>query len=78
MIDALRYWDKLCIPSSPTMWLTPPLGVFKLNFNGASHGNPGLTSFGGLCRDHDGWIKKVFMGAIGEDTNNSTELEGLI
>ena len=41
MIDALRYRDKLCIPSSPAMWSTPPLGVFKLNFDGASRGNPG-------------------------------------
>ena len=57
---------------------SPPPGVFKLNFNGASRGNPGQVGFGGLCRDHEGRVKKVFMGDIGKDTNNSAELEGLI
>ena len=52
--------------------------VFKLNFDGASRGNPGLAGFGGLCRDHDGRIMMVFLGSIGQDTNKSAELEGLI
>ena len=52
--------------------------VFKLNFDGASRGNPGPTGFGGLCRDSLGRINFVFLGAIGHDSNNSAELEGMI
>ena len=33
--------------------------------------------FGGLCRDQEGRIRMVFMGAIGQDTNNLAKLEGL-
>ena len=58
--------------------MAPPPRVFKLNFDGASRGNPGPAGFGGLCRDHEGKIRMVFMGAIGQDTNNSAKLEGLI
>ena len=55
-----------------------PPRVFKLNFDGASRGNPGQARFGGLVRDHEGRIRIVFMGSIGEDTNNSAKLEGLL
>ena len=65
LIVALHYQDKLCIPSSPTIWSVPPLGVFKLNLDGVSRGNPGPAGFGGLCHDQEGRIKMVFMGAIG-------------
>ena len=52
--------------------------MFKLNFDGASRGNPGPVGFGGVCRDHNGRITTIYMGAIGKDTNNSPELEGMI
>ena len=78
MLVALRYRDKLCLPSSPSIWSVPPPGVFKLNFDGASRGNPGPAGFGGLCHDHKGRIRMLFMGATGQDTNNSVKLEGLI
>ena len=36
------YWrDRIIKPSSPNFWLAPPPQVFKLNFDGASMGNPG-------------------------------------
>ena len=70
--------DKRCPPSSPSSWAAPPPGVFKLNFDGTSRGNPGKAGFGGLVRDHEGHVRLVFMGAIGEDTNNSAELDGLL
>ena len=78
MMDGLRQRDKLCQPSSPKFWSTPPHLVFKLNFDGASRGHPGPVGFGGLCHDHAGRIMMVFLGSIGKDTNNSAELEGLI
>ena len=49
-----------------------------LNFDGASRGNLDSADFGGLCHNHDGRITMVFLGSIGMDTNNSTELEGII
>ena len=52
--------------------------VFKLNFDGASKGNCGLTGYTGFCRDSIGRIMNIYYGAIGNDTNNSAELEGLI
>ena len=77
-LAALRYQDKLCLPSSPSIWTVPPPGVFKMNFDGASRGNLGPVGFGCLFHDHKGRIRMVFMGAIGQDTNKSAELEGLI
>lgn len=55
----------------------PPKHTFKLNFDGASKGNPGKAGFGGIFRDHEGSPLLIFFGNIGWDTNNSTELEGL-
>jgi len=40
--------------SSPEKWSHPPLGFFKLNFDGASKGNPGPTGFGLVFRDDQG------------------------
>ena len=52
--------------------------VFKLNFDGASRGNPGAARFGGLCKESEGRVVFVFLGSIGQDTNNSAELEGML
>ena len=41
-------------------------------------GNLGPAGYERLCRDHDGRIMTVFLGAIGVDTNNLVELEGMI
>ncbi|XP_010484806.1 PREDICTED: uncharacterized protein LOC104763089 [Camelina sativa] len=38
-------------------WSPPSVGWVKLNTDGASHGNPGLATAGGVLRDSDGaWI----------------------
>lgn len=58
-------------------WIPPPSGMVKLNFDGASKGNPGLAGYGGVFRNHTGIPILIFMGSIGWDTNNSAELEGL-
>ena len=55
----------------------PPEDYLKLNFDGASKGNPGEAGFGGIFRDHQGRPLLIYYGSIGWDTNNSAELEGL-
>jgi len=77
-LSGLRYRPKVCQPRSPGHWQLPLQNSFKINFDGASRGNPGMAGFGGVCRNDKGEIVKVFFGKLGFDSNNSTELEGLI
>jgi len=58
-------------------WEAPPPNTYKLNFDGASKGNPGPAGFGGIIRNHNGAPLQIFFGNIGWDTNNSAEIEGL-
>jgi len=58
-------------------WTPPPNNSYKLNFDGASKGNPGQAGFGGIIRDSKGKLKQLYYGSLGWDTNNSAELEGL-
>ncbi|PKI42220.1 hypothetical protein CRG98_037400 [Punica granatum] len=46
-------------------WQCPPLGWAKLNIDGASRGNPGLSSAGGIVRDVDGLWLGCYMRNIG-------------
>jgi len=64
--------------SSPDTWAPPRDGFLKLNFDGASKGNPGRAGYGGVFRNSLGQALWAFHGYIGQDTNNSAELEGLI
>lgn len=52
--------------------------MFKLNFDRASKGNPGPTSFRGAIRNSEGKIVGLCWGYIGENTNNVAELKGLL
>lgn len=58
-------------------WIPPSNPSFKLNFDGASKGNPGQAGYGGIIRNHEGTPQILYYGNIGWDTNNSAELEGL-
>jgi len=51
--------------------------VIKLNFDGASKGNPGKVGFRGIFWNHEGQPLLLYFGSIGWDMNNSAELEGL-
>lgn len=59
------------------LWSPPPRHRFKLKFDGASKGNPSKAGFNGIFRDHKGSPLLIYLGNIGWDMNNSTELEGL-
>eukprot|EP00253_Pinus_taeda_P025653 PITA_25653 len=58
-------------------WIPPPPNSFQLNFDGASKGNPGISGYGGVFRDHSRNPLLIDCGTNGWDTNNSVELEGL-
>jgi hypothetical protein len=89
-LPVLRYWkppiSSLMTPPSPTkplpispsLWSPPPCDFLKLNFDGASKGNPGAAGYGVVFRDHLGNIKAIGAGALGHSTNNVAELWGLI
>lgn len=65
------------INSDINIWKPPPYGFLKVNIDGASKGNPGLAGFGGVIRDEQGQIKKIFHGHLGKATNNMAELMAL-
>ena len=54
-------------------WKPPSTGIFKLNTDGASKGNPGKSGAGGLIRNHEGRWVAGFCHNIG--TTNSLEAE---
>jgi ribonuclease HI len=63
---------------SPTTWTTPPAHFIKVNFDGASKGNPGPVGYGTVLRNSDGEILGLEAGFIGDTTNNVGELTGLV
>lgn len=54
-------------------WSPPPNGILKLNFDGASKGNPRPMGFWCILRDHNGSIWKVVCGSL--DICNSIRAE---
>lgn len=58
-------------------WHPPLTGFLKFNIDGASKGNPGTTSFGGVLRDEEGNIFFIFHFHLGRATNNMAELMAL-
>eukprot|EP00253_Pinus_taeda_P019464 PITA_19464 len=58
-------------------WQHPPEGGLKLNFDGASRGNPGIAGIGGAIRNQDGDIIHIYCRALGECTNNEAEFVAL-
>ena len=62
---------------NPICWNKPNLGWFKLNYDGASQGNPGRAGGGGLIRNHDGKWVKGFMRNIGQATSVAAEFWAL-
>ena len=75
----LRNWGIQSIPmfvsaiaeqtggsKSPKSWEPPPPNMFKLNFDGASKGNPGTAGFEGAVRNSKGSMVGMYWGYIGE------------
>jgi ribonuclease HI len=68
---------KIRTPSSTT-WTPPPNGFIKINFDGASKGNPGPAGYGAVIRNSTGEILTLTAGYLGETTNNVAEITGLL
>jgi ribonuclease HI len=65
-------------PDSPSSWSPPPAHFIKVNFDGASKGNPGPAGYGAVLRNADGAIIGLEAGFLGETSNNVAELTGLL
>jgi len=52
--------------------------MHTLYFDGASRGNPGLASFGGVIYDEDGHEEINYKKKLGRETNNYAEYSGLL
>eukprot|EP00253_Pinus_taeda_P014528 PITA_14528 len=63
--------------SAATKWNCLSEGSLKLNFDGASRGNPGTTGIGGVIRNQDGEIIHIYYRELGESTNNEMEFVAL-
>lgn len=79
-MDFVRDW-RTCIslnsPYSIHGWMPPPSGVCKLNFDGSSRGNPGLSGFGCVIRDSQVDIIKIVPGPLGIADSTKAEVIGL-
>lgn len=65
------------ITQSPKHFRYPGEHMIKLNFNGASKGNPGQAGLGGIFRDSRENTRWVYAEWGGEMTNNESELWAL-
>ncbi|XP_057856261.1 uncharacterized protein LOC131065691 [Cryptomeria japonica] len=59
------------------IWSPPNPGWIKLNFDGASRGNPGPSSIGYIIRDHTGATLGKMAKPIPPNTNNIAEFKAL-
>jgi ribonuclease HI len=64
--------------TSLNIWTPPPEHYIKVNFDGASKGNPGPAGYGAVLRDSGGAILNLEAGYLGDTTNNVAELTGLM
>eukprot|EP00253_Pinus_taeda_P033781 PITA_33781 len=63
--------------NSPDKFCYPKENFIKLNFDGASKGNPSEAGFGGIFRDNSNQVRWIFAEWGGEMTNNEAEFWAL-
>ncbi|KAH9302027.1 hypothetical protein KI387_013610, partial [Taxus chinensis] len=71
----IGYWSNPgnSVDRSLVKWHPPESNWFKLNFDGASKGNPGTAAGGGAIRDHKGNLIVAYAGKMGIQTNHFAE-----
>ena len=57
---------------------TPTYGLWNLNFDGASRGNPGPSGFGACIRNSIGEVVAIIVSPFPIDTNNILEAHALL
>jgi hypothetical protein len=62
----------------PSHWEAPQKGFYKINFDGASKGNPGPTGYGSTIQKRKGEILHIIVVNLGHNTKNSLEIWGLL
>ena len=78
-------WQLVCksrrlLTNTSHAWSTPIEGAVKLNFDGHALGTPKKLGIGGLIRDHEGLVIKVYSKLVGDfatETELATLLKGL-
>jgi len=58
-------------------WSPLETSTLKLNYDGALKGNPGRASLGGDFQNSDGEITWIYVGNLGNTTNNAIKLQAL-
>ncbi|KAL0283183.1 UNVERIFIED_CONTAM: putative ribonuclease H protein, partial [Sesamum radiatum] len=58
-------------------WRKPQEGWYKLNMDGASKGNPGISGAGGILQDQLGKVIFAFQEPLGIATNTQAELSAI-
>lgn len=58
-------------------WIAPKKDWTKLNFDGASRGNPGKVGYGEVIRDKNGSFLQAIYEKIEDTTNNEAEIRAL-
>ncbi|XP_058076430.1 uncharacterized protein LOC131225018 [Magnolia sinica] len=66
--------DKEPSPQSVVSWQKPPNGWVKVNVDGSSRGNPGLSGGGGVCRNDKGDFLFGFAFGYGVMSNIGAEI----
>lgn len=84
MANFIRDW-KTCISidcsggeSLSSRWCPPPIGIFKLNFDGSFFGNSGPSGFGCVIWDVEGEVIRIIMGPVGMVDSTKAEVLGLL
>ncbi|GLJ21588.1 hypothetical protein SUGI_0400770 [Cryptomeria japonica] len=65
------------ISRKDVVWKPPPPGWVKMNFDGASKGNPGRAGFGAVIRNEYGKLLWSIASLYGIASNNEAKLKGL-
>lgn len=60
------------------VWTLPEVGRLKLNVDGGSCGNPGLSGGGGIIRDSQGIVIATFAHFYSQATNTIIECRALL